>query len=271
MKFLKKKIKPFRGHNKGERRFVIITDDSPAFMKALRLILSIIILSVATASVTAQQRNDKLLNRVYADLRPWHLGFSVGMNTLDLNFTHNGYVTDNGETWFMEQTSFSPGFCVNGLIDFRLSTYFSVRFTPGMYFGNRIIKMRDTTNDTWEKENLKTNFIVLPLDLKFSALRYHNCRPYMVGGAMLALDVSKRRTQDLLQLKSTDMMLTVGFGCDFYMPYFKFCPEIKFCFGLKDVLRHDRPDLDDDPERYKFTKSLAKATTQMVVLSFYFE
>ena len=66
-------------------------------------------------------------------------------------------------------------------------------------------------------------------------------------------------------------MLSVGFGCDFYLPFFKFCPELKFCFGLTDALKHDRPDLSDDPSMLKYTNSLKKVTQQMVVLSFYFE
>ncbi len=37
------------------------------------------------------------------------------------------------------------------------------------------------------------------------------------------------------------------------------------------MLAHDRPDLVDDPQKYKFTQSLTKATSKMVVLTFYFE
>lgn len=238
---------------------------------AYKILLCCFLLLSCTGTGAAQQRNDKLLNRPYADLRRWHLGFSVGMHTLDLSFTHNGFTTDNGETWFMEQPDFSPGFCVNGLLDVRLNDYFNVRFTPGMYFGNRVVKMHDTTNDAWQQQNIKSNYVVLPVDLKFSATRYHNVRPYLIGGVMGVFDVSKKRPREFLRLKSTDFMLTAGFGCDIYLPYFKLCPEIKFCFGLSDILKHERPDFEDDPDGMKFTNSLKKATTQMVVLSFYFE
>ena len=220
--------------------------------------------------VDAQRLNDKLLNRPYVDLRKWHLGFSVGVHTEDLTFNHNGYVTENGETWFMEQPSFSPGFCVNALAELRLNTYFSLRVSPGMYFGNRVVKMIDTTNGNREQQNLKSTFVVLPVDLKFAAQRLRNVRPYVTGGVMPAFDVSKRES-GLLQLKSSDCYLSVGFGCDFYLPYFKFIPEVKFCFGLSDVINHDRPDLVDDPEKLKFTSSLRRATSKMVVFTFYFE
>lgn len=224
-------------------------------------------------AASADRLNDKLQNRPYADLRPWHLGFSVGLHAQDLSFSHNGLMTDDGETWFMEQPSFSPGFCVNGLIDLRLNEYFSVRFTPGLYFGNREVTMVNTSgsaDDVRLKQNIKSTFVVLPVDLKFAGQRYRNCRPYLIGGLMPAIDVAKKRT-DYLKLKSADLYLEVGFGCDFYLPYFKLNPEIKFCFGLTDVIKHDRPDLVDDPGMMKITDSLKRATSQMVVLTFYFE
>lgn len=56
---------------------------------------------------------DKLLNRPYADLKRWHLGFSVGAHVQDLSFTHNGYVSPDGQKWVAEVPDFSPGFCVN--------------------------------------------------------------------------------------------------------------------------------------------------------------
>lgn len=223
-------------------------------------------------SLTAfAQDNDKVLNRIYADRKLLHFGFSVGTHTQDLQFTHNGYVSDNGETWFMEVPSFSPGFNVTMLADLRLATHFNLRLSPGMYFGNKVVKFHDTTNGgDLQSQNVKTANIVLPLDLKVSAERYRNTRPYVTCGVMATLDVSKKRSE-MLKLKSSDVFLTVGFGCDFYLPFFKLNPEIKFCFGLTDALQHKRPDLSDEPETMKFTNSLKKVTQQMVVLSFYFE
>lgn len=218
----------------------------------------------------AERLNDKVLNRPYSDNRRWHLGFSVGLNTMDLSFHHNGFVTEQGQTWFMEQPSFSPGFCVNGLFSVRLNNYFSVRVTPGMYFGNRVVRFLDTTGGQEEKQDIKSAYLVLPVDLKFSSQRMRNIRPYMVAGVMPAFDVMKKKT-DFLRTNSTDFMLSVGFGCDLYLPYFKLIPELKFCFGLSDALNHDRPDLVDDPLRAGVSSSVKKATTKMVVLSFYFE
>lgn len=219
----------------------------------------------------AKQFNDKLQNKPYADLRPWHLGFSVGTYTSGLNWVHNGYVDPTtGEEWRVEQPDYQPGFCVNGLFDLRLNTYFALRFSPGLFFGSRHATMRELSTGQTVKQDIKSTFIVVPVDVKFAAQRYRNARPYVVGGVMPAFDVTKKRSE-YFQLNTADCYLTVGFGCDFYLPYFKFNPEIKFCFGLTDVLRHERPDLVDDPVRYQFTQSIKRATSKMIILTFYFE
>ncbi|MDE6452928.1 MAG: PorT family protein [Muribaculaceae bacterium] len=240
-------------------------------MKVIRTILLCVAVAVSAAGVSARDFNDKLMNRPYADSRRVHLGFSIGVHSEDLRLKHNGFITEQGEEWRVEQPGYQPGFCVNGLVDFRLSTYFSVRFSPGMYFGTRDLRFKELNSGAMERQSVKSTFVVLPVDFKAAALRYRNTRPYAVAGVMPAFDVSKRRTSELVQLKGSDLYLSVGFGCDFYLPYFKFIPEVKFCFGMADVLRHDRPDLEDDPAMMRYTQSLKKATSKMIVLTFYFE
>ncbi len=241
-------------------------------MKRFLKVVILVLLAGLSGAVPLAARtfNDKVQNLPYADNRRWHLGFSIGAYASDLRLTHNGYITPEGEEWRIDQPDYQPGFCVNGLFDLRLNNYFSLRISPGMYFGSRDISMKELNSDARERQNIKSTFVVLPVDLKFNGMRYRNSRPYITAGVMPAFDVAKKRS-DILQLKTSDLYLSVGFGCDFYLPYFKLNPEIKFCFGLSDVLAHDRPDLVDDPQKFKFTQSLTKATSKMVVLTFYFE
>jgi hypothetical protein len=234
------------------------------------MVVALAAITVGKPAVYADRLNDKLLNRPYSDMRRWHLGFGVGFNMFDYTFHHNGYVTDNGETWFMEQPDFSPGFCVNGLFNLRLNDYFSIRVTPGMMFGNRIVRFHDATGGEELKQDIKTAYIAVPIDLKYSAQRMRNIRPYMVGGIMPTVDVLKKKS-DYLRMNTSDFMLSVGFGCDLYLPYFKLIPELKFCFGLPDIAQHDRPDLVDDAARLGVSNSVKKVTSKMVILTFYFE
>ena len=218
----------------------------------------------------AQKRNDKLLNRPYADQKKIHLGFSVGMHLQDLKLTNNGLASEDGQHWYSEVPGYSPGFCVNVLADLRLHKHFNLRFSPGMYFGNKTVEMRESGSGATQRQDIKSAYVVLPIDLKISGNRYINSRPYVTIGGMGTFDVSKRRSEPIW-LKSSDFYLTLGIGCDFYLPFFKLNPEVKFCFGLSDVLKHDRPDLVDDPETMKITNSLSKIKSNMIVFTFYFE
>lgn len=243
------------------------------FTRAL-LLLCVALFALCPPVAHASQLNDKLLNRPYTDLRRWHLGFSVGLNALDLSLHNNGFITADGNSWFMEQPSFSPGFCVNALVDLRLNSFFNLRFTPGLWFGSRNVHFRDVNASDpqadVQTQDIKSAYLVFPLELKYSALRLRNIRPYLITGIIPALDVAKKKPE-FLKLKSSDFMLSVGFGCDIYLPYFKLIPELKFCFGLTDVIDHKRHDLVDDPLHLGVSNSVKRATSKMFVLSFYFE
>lgn len=224
------------------------------------------------------QDNDKILNQPYADQKKLHFGFSVGMNFQDINITNNGFITEDGESWFADVPNHSPGFNVTVLADWRLSKHFNLRISPGMYFGNKVVQYRNANGDPdapelshyKQSQNIKSTYVVLPVDVKFSALRYHNMRPYFTAGATALYNVGKSHS-DQLKLKNMDMMLTLGLGCNFYLPFFKLCPEVKFCFGLRNLLEKNRPDLEENPEMLRFTQSTDKVQNNMVVVSFYFE
>lgn len=71
-------------------------------------------------------------------------------------------------------------------------------------------------------------------------------------------------------LKPYDAGIEFGVGCDFYLPLFKLAPELKFSFGLTDILEKERNDLKEDNLR-KYANSLSKAVQRMITLSFHFE
>lgn len=231
--------------------------------------VSAVLLCMVAFTASAQHKQ-KLENRPYADSKRWHMGFSVGMHLQDLKFTHNGFVTDDGQQWMAEVPDYSPGFCVNVMGAWRMHKYFELRLSPGMYFGNKVVRMIDVNGNASEKQDVKSAYVVAPLDLKINGDRLRNARPYVTVGAMATFDVSKKRSE-FLRFNTFDAYLTVGIGCDFYLPFFKLNPEVKFCFGLTDVLQHKRPDLADDTETIKMTNSLKKVKSSMIVFTFYFE
>lgn len=109
----------------------------------------------------------------------------------------------------------------------------------------------------------------MPIDLKVSGPRFNNYRPYVIAGIAPMYDLTSGK-QTLLRSTPYTTTLEIGLGCDLYLPYFKLIPELKFSFGLNNILRKNRPDLTDSSQ-YLFTQSVDRATFNMVSLCFYFE
>ena len=232
--------------------------------KILYIISLILLLPLGAA---AQER--KVQNKPYIDYRRLHYGFFVGMHLQDMEFTNNGFVTDNGETWYADIPQYNPGFSVGVLADLRLGGYFSLRAIPTMHFGQNSIVFREQTSGETSRQSVKTTYISLPLHVKYSAERFNNYRPYITAGVNPMVNLTVKKQKQLL-LKRFDFMLEFGVGCDFYLPFFKLIPEVKFAFSLLDVLEKDRKDLLD-ANLLKFTQSVDKVVSKMIIVSFYFE
>ena len=216
----------------------------------------------------AMAQKERVRNQPYADLKWLHLGFHVGNHSQDLLLTHTGVMT-NGETWFAEIPSYSPGFSVGVIGDMYMNPYFNLRFTPSIHFGDKKFKFREQATGEEFITNVRSSYLNFPLDVKYTALRLNNYRPYLIGGIYGSVDIGRKKGNPIL-LKSTDFGFEFGLGCDIYLPYFKLCPELKFCFGLVNLLEKDRPDLVDQAN-IKYTDALSKATSRMVILTFNFE
>ena len=147
---------------------------------------------------------------------------------------------------------------------------YHLRVSPGIFFGNKVVKYRESNSQATQTQDLKSNYIVLPVELKFSAERCNNYRPYLIGGVMATADVSKKRN-DFLKLNTFDGYLTIGIGCDLYLPYFKLIPELKFCYSLINSLDKKHPDQLRDDNMIMYAKSVNDTRSKMIVLSFYFE
>lgn len=223
----------------------------------------------ALTSLTMFGQTEKVKNLPYIDQRRIHFGFMLGMHTQDLTFSHSGKVQENGESWYAEVPEFSIGFSVGLVGDLAFTESLNLRFSPGMYFGNKNVVLRDATNGTRVTQDIKSNYLLFPVNIRYSSRRLNNYRPYIMTGVNPSFDISKRKDTPIV-LNRFDMALEFGLGCDLYLPFFKLIPELKFSIGLLDILKHKRPDLKD-PTQIVYTEGISKATSRMVSLSFYFE
>ena len=229
--------------------------------------IAILVLLMLPLLAMAQER--KVHNRPYIDFRRLHYGFFFGLHAQDMELANNGFVTDNGEQWYADVSAYNPGFSVGVLADLRINTYVALRLLPTLHFGEKQVVFREYNSGNRERQQIKSTYFSLPLDVKISAQRFNNYRPYVIAGVSPMLDMTVKKQRQLL-MKKFDFMGEVGMGCDFYMPFFKLNPELKFCFSMLDVLDKNRKDLLDENYK-KFTESIDKATTKMIVLSLYFE
>ena len=247
----------------------------------MRRIISIIILALLTITALGQQR--KVQNKPYIDLRPLHFGIQIGLNMQDVEMRNKGpqllempgmepterLVLCDADTW-------NPGFSVGVVADMRLSQHFNLRISPTMHFGSKHLVFRDFNdlndagNPRETTQDMKNTYIAFPVDLKFSAERFNNYRPYMLAGISPMLNLSGK-DQDFIHLKRFDTMVEVGLGCDYYLPFFKFIPELKFCFSLPDVFDKKHADELTDINKQAFARSVEASYSKMIVLTFYFE
>lgn len=223
---------------------------------------------VTLFNVMAQEQ--KVQHRPYLDQRKFHWGFLFGLHMQDLELKNNGYIDpESGEQWYADVDNYNPGFSVGVLGEMRLNRYLALRLIPTMHFGQKHITFHEQVSGRDSTQNIKSTYISMPLDLKFSAPRHNNYRPYFIAGVNPMLDLTTKKQKALL-MKPFDCYIEIGMGCDFYLPFFKLIPELKFCFGLADILKKDRNDLIDNSLQ-KFTKSLDGASSKMIVLTLYFE
>lgn len=233
----------------------------------LRSILSLLTFVFALALMAQEP---KVQNRPYIDQRRFHYGFLLGLHMQDLEIENNGYIDpDTGEQWYAEINNYSPGFTVGVLGELRLNKHFSLRLSPSIHFGQKHTVYHEQRSGSDSTQVFKSTYISVPIDVKFSAPRYNNFRPYLIAGIDPMVDLTARK-HDALRLKPFDLYLEIGMGCDIYLPFFKLIPEIKFCFGLLDIIHKNRSDLIDNTLQ-KYTNSVNGGRSNMIVLTFNFE
>ena len=234
---------------------------------------------MALVAIASSAQTRKVQNKPYIDLRPLHFGISLGMNLQDAEFSNVGpQIMDDGtvRTIACDEDIWNPGFSVGVLGDMRLSDNFNVRISPTLHFGSKRLTFLDFDDlneagfPNHSTQDLKTTYLAVSIDLKFSAPRFNNYRPYVVGGIVPTVNLAGK-DQDYVALKRFDAMVNVGMGCDFYLPFFKLIPEIKFCYGLTNTLSKNHASELENPLSIPFARSVDDCRTKMFVFTLYFE
>ncbi len=227
-----------------------------------------------------------LRNLTTFDDKRFHFGFSLGINTLDFVPSYYQYIGDNPE--FLPEIvgkveinsnskvradvdRLTPGFTVGIVTNLRLTESFDLRFLPGMSFGERKLVYNIPISDTYSNGkgyySIKSTFLDFPLLVKYKSRKMNNQRPYLIAGGAVRFDISKSGEEDLVRLKPFDTYIEAGVGWDSYLQFFRLSTELKFSFGLNNIL--DSGPKSTVPQVY--SNALSKLTSDIFTLSFHFE
>ncbi len=227
-----------------------------------------------------------LRNLTTFDEKRFHFGFSLGINTLDFVPSCYQQIGDNpnfvpelvgtseitsGTKVRADIDKLTPGFTVGIVTNLRLAESFDLRFLPGMSFGERQLVYNIPIPDTYSNGkgyySIKSTFLDFPLLVKYKSRKMNNQRPYLIAGGALRWDISKSGQEDLVRLKPFDTYIETGVGWDTYLQFFRLSTELKFSFGLSNIL--DSGPKNTVPQVYSNT--FTKLTSNVFTLSFHFE
>jgi len=238
-------------------------------MQYRRKVLLTMLLMLVSMAGTAWAQKQKIRNLPYYDQRLLHWGFCLGADMTDMIITHTGSAA--GEGWWATCPDVNPAFMVGLMGDLAITEHLNLRCSPSIHFQERKVSFRRIKDSQEElvSQQLKSNYIEVPISLKVSTRRINNYRPYLVAGVQGAFDLTHEKEAPLC-LQRLDFGIHIGLGCDLYLPFFKLAPELRFNLGLIDMIDHERKGLKDQT-MMPYTKAIASARNASMSLIFWFE
>ncbi|MCO5724797.1 porin family protein [Robiginitalea marina] len=222
-------------------------------------------IAMAAASSAVAQFNEKpVLNLQTEDQKLVNWGYFLGFNQYDFKFEYKNDLPD-------VLVSKSFGFNVGLIGELRLNEFLDLRFEPGLFYTGRELGFPGFATENEAIREVRSTYISFPLLLKVSARRLGNWKPYVIGGAGMALNLGSNEnspddnSSGTFRMKRQVYNYEVGFGIDFYLEYFKFSPSIRGVFALTDELVRD-----EDPAS-PWTSNIASMKTRGIFVNFTFE
>ncbi|HON18576.1 MAG TPA: outer membrane beta-barrel protein [Salinivirgaceae bacterium] len=237
----------------------------------IRIKFWLIVVLTVILSISGFSQDKKPWNKPIYDEYPYHFGFSLGLNTFGARIINSNEFFSL-DTVYAIETKSQPGFSVLMVSSLRLGENFELRFTPGLIFGQRDLHylhnlQPDTLILTKHIMRVESTYASFPLLLKYRSIRVNNYRPYLIAGINYTLDLeSEKKIRDeerpKIRLSRNDLYFEAGIGLDYYLPYFKFATELKFSFGVMNLLR---------PDNTEYTRAIETINGRLFSILFYFE
>ena len=227
-------------------------------MKIFWLFLSLFFLSI---NICAQRNKTQISYLQGLDQQKIHFGYFIGLNSYDFKFDES-YMDDGREVFK------KVGFNVGLIGDLKLKNNLNLRFEPGLYTNNSNFEFGDEPDTKLVKK--KASYIHLPILLKYSAQRFNNFKPYILGGLSASFNLSTNQNSssinlnDQMRIKKLTFNYELGFGIDLYFQYFKFSPSIRGVFSLSNELFSNNNQLGS------YTTNIDKMSARAIFINFSF-
>jgi len=239
----------------------------------MRKLTTFLLLFCALSLFAQKQRQQNL---PLLDKKILHFGFTVGTNVMDFTIdkADNFFsVTELNQVYAIENQS-NVGFHLGPVANLRLNDYFHLRLLIDLSFGQRdlsylLVEDTTTTTPTLKKHTMKlsSTYIEFPFMLKYKAMRLNNISPYLLAGINPKIDLAaqkkiKEEEMPKIKLNRFDVAYELGWGIDFYLPYFRLSTELKYSVGLINAAV---------PDGTQYTDAIKKMNSRMWMISFHFE
>ncbi len=234
----------------------------------------LVLVLVLCTGFMAWGQQPKVKNDPTYNDRPIHFGFTVGLNMMDYSVSNEPFTSRvSGDSLIADVLNPQPGFHVSMISSFKLNQYFTLRFLPGLSFGQRDLYFFNLSDDNSLNHTMQieSSFIEFPCLIKYRAKRVNNFGPFIIGGVNFRYDIAAKRqfaedSQVYIRPKPFDIYYEFGMGLDFYLPYFRFSTEIKLSAGLSDILDHTPHE-----EYPQYANAINRLTSNLFMISFHFE
>ena len=242
----------------------------------MKKFFAILLLILCAQQVSAQGifSKERLKNRENHDKQKFRWGYYLGLNSLDFDINYIAERSNIAEFPFESQdiqTNKTVGFNVGLIGNMRLNDYVDLRIEPGVIFNTRELYFPNIIDENDRIREVQTTAVHLPLLLKISTKRLNNFKPFIVGGLSTSINLSSNEDNPddnragQFRTKTNLYSYELGFGIDFFLPYFKFTPSVRGVFSLTNEVIQDR-----DPQS-RYTSFIDEMETRGLFINFTFQ
>ena len=244
----------------------------------MKKIIFVLVVGTFSLGCLAQPQYAELNLRHYDEIKRVRFGFTLGTNVLDFSTINTlDPVTLPGmaapSKIRADVVTTRPGFNINAIMDYRISSVFNARILPGICFGSRSLEFYDEEEPgsvVLYSMPIQSNYIELPIQIKYSAKRHSNFRPYMIGGINLRSNLTYKEDEQkgsYFDFPRFEPFYEFGIGLDTYFYYFKLSIELKISKGVSNVMSKRAVTPGYEP----FLDVIDKMNSQSIQLSLHFE